>query len=153
MRCPAATFGAPYTAAMEPTGAPDDLAGPAGAPHPAPLPGWYADPRAAGQLRWFDGGAWTDHVAPMPPSTPARIGGPRTNGLAIASLVCSVGSLFLCGLSAIVGVVLGHVARRQIRRSAGAEVGDGFALAGIIVGYVILAGIVGIGLLVVAARN
>ena len=138
---------------MEPTADADDLAGPTGEAQPAPLPGWYADPRAAGQLRWFDGAAWTDNVAPMPQSTPARIGGPRTNGLAIASLVCSVGSLLLCGLTAIVGVVLGHIARRQIRRSAGAEVGEGLALAGIIVGYAILAGIVAFGSLVLAARS
>lgn len=26
-------------------------------------PGWYADPLGAAELRWFDGGAWTWHVA------------------------------------------------------------------------------------------
>lgn len=27
-----------------------------------PAQGWYADPHDAGQLRWWDGSAWTDHV-------------------------------------------------------------------------------------------
>jgi len=31
-----------------------------------PAPGWYPDPHRAGMLRWFDGRAWTEHVAPLP---------------------------------------------------------------------------------------
>lgn len=27
-------------------------------------PGWYTDPHAPGSLRYFDGGSWTEHVAP-----------------------------------------------------------------------------------------
>jgi len=27
-------------------------------------PGWYADPQTAGQLRYWDGTAWTEHVQP-----------------------------------------------------------------------------------------
>jgi hypothetical protein len=30
---------------------------------PASPPGWFADPDAAGGLRWFDGTRWTDHRA------------------------------------------------------------------------------------------
>ena len=55
-----------------------------------------------------------------------------TNGLAIASLVCSLAGL-LTFISAPVGAILGHVARRQIKESGGQ--GDGMALAGIIVGW------------------
>jgi hypothetical protein len=29
-----------------------------------PAQGWYADPNDAGQLRWWDGSTWTDHVHP-----------------------------------------------------------------------------------------
>jgi uncharacterized protein DUF4190 len=57
-----------------------------------------------------------------------------TNGMAIASLVCSLAGL-LVGISAPVGAILGHIARRQIRTTG--EQGDGMALAGIIVGWVI----------------
>ncbi len=40
----------------------------------SPIPGWYADPSDAAQLRWWDGSTWTDdtraqvpHTAPPPP--------------------------------------------------------------------------------------
>jgi hypothetical protein len=59
----------------------------------------------------------------------------NTNGLAIAALVVSCASLVTCPLLGGVGAVLGHVARRQVRRSG--EEGDGLALAGIIVGWIL----------------
>jgi hypothetical protein len=52
-----------------------------------------------------------------------------TDGLAIASLVTSLVGLFP------VGIVLGFVARRRIRRSESARGGSGLALAGIITGF------------------
>jgi hypothetical protein len=42
-------------------------------------------------------------------------------------------------IGAIIGVVTGHMARREIRDSFGAQTGDGLALAGLVVGYVHLA--------------
>jgi hypothetical protein len=63
----------------------------------------------------------------------------RTNGMAIASLVCSVGGLFVCPLAVLLGPIFGFIARGQIRRSNGAETGNGLALAGIIVGLVVIA--------------
>lgn len=65
---------------------------------------------------------------------------PPTNGMAIASMVVSiVGIVGLCGYGlggyiGIVGAILGHVSRRQIR--ARGESGDGMALAGIITGWI-----------------
>lgn len=64
---------------------------------------------------------------------------PRTNGLAIAALVCGVIGL-LCGVTSILAVIFGHISRGQIRKSNGAETGDGLALAGLILGYIFLAG-------------
>lgn len=66
----------------------------------------------------------------------APVAAPRpasgTNGLAIASLVVSLHSLGFPGAS-IVGAILGHVARGQIRRTG--DDGAGAALAGIIIGW------------------
>jgi len=62
---------------------------------------------------------------------------PRNNGLAVASLVCSIVTLF--GLGSVLGIVFGFVARHQIRESGGTQRGDGLALAGIIVGFATLA--------------
>jgi len=63
---------------------------------------------------------------PYPPTPP-------TNGLAIASLVCGVGT-FVIGLSFIPAIICGHIARRQIRQTG--EQGGDLALAGLILGYV-----------------
>jgi Domain of unknown function (DUF4190) len=59
----------------------------------------------------------------------------QTNGLAIASMVVSLASIVVCGLPAIIGAIMGHVARRQIRERN--EAGDGMALTGIIVGWIV----------------
>jgi uncharacterized RDD family membrane protein YckC len=61
---------------------------------------------------------------------------PRNNGLAIASLVCSIVGIVFFAVPAVVGVIFGFVARSQIRQSNGTQTGDGMALAGIIVGIV-----------------
>jgi hypothetical protein len=53
---------------------------------------------------------------------------PPTNGLAIASMIVAI-----LGFGPI-GAIMGHIARNQIRERG--EQGDGFALAGIIVGWV-----------------
>jgi hypothetical protein len=77
---------------------------------------------------------------------------PKNNSLAIASLICGVGQVMLWPLITIPAIVLGHIARRQIRQTG--EAGSGMATAGLILGYVgagvlvLLA--IGIALLVVA---
>jgi Domain of unknown function (DUF4190) len=82
-----------------------------------------------------------------PPVVPA---GPGTNGMAIASMVVSlVGTVgLICygagGILGLVGAILGHVARKQIREQG--QGGDGMALAGIIIGWATLA----LGLIIVA---
>jgi hypothetical protein len=60
-----------------------------------------------------------------------------TNGMAIASMVVSLASILVCGFPAVVGAILGHVARRQIRERG--EGGEGMALTGIIVGWAVFA--------------
>ncbi len=77
---------------------------------------------------------------------------PRTNGLAVASMSVSISAmvLMLCtngisGFLGLVGAILGHVSRRQVRERG--EAGGGMALAGVIVGWIAA----GLALLAVAA--
>ena len=57
----------------------------------------------------------------------------RTNGLAIASLACGLAQFAFGPLATIPAIVLGHVARSQIRRTG--EQGAGLALAGLVLGW------------------
>ena len=57
--------------------------------------------------------------------------------MAVASLVCGLVWMFFLG--SVLAVVFGHVARAQIRRSGGWERGAGMALAGLALGYLMLA--------------
>ena len=61
----------------------------------------------------------------------------KNSSKAVASLITGV--LFFILPSSIAAVVLGHIARREIRKSAGRLQGSGMALAGLIMGYIGLA--------------
>ena len=101
---------------------------PSGDPRYPPA-GWYPDPAAPYARRWWSGIEWTGYTMPgyaAPPQQP-------TDGLAIASLVTS-----LVGLSPV-GIVLGFIARRRIKRSEGARGGGGLAVAGIVTGFAFMA--------------
>jgi hypothetical protein len=74
--------------------------------------------------------------------------GRQTNSLAVASLVCGLAQPLTFGLTMIPAVVLGHVARGQIRRTG--EDGNGLATAGLVLGWIGL-GIVVLVILTVAA--
>jgi hypothetical protein len=89
-------------------------------------------------------------LPPPPPSAPTPASNRRTNGMAIASLCCSVGSYFT-GVTWILGIILGHIAMGQIKRDP-TQTGRGIAIAGIVIGYVTLAMLVlGVVLLVTVA--
>lgn len=110
-----------------------------GAP-PPPGPGWGAPQPGSGWGPASPGPAW----GPPPPGYGPIPYPPRpTNQLAIAALVCACAQLFFSVLTGIPAVILGHMARRQIRQTG--ENGDGMALAGLILGYI------GIGLSVIFA--
>ena len=77
---------------------------------------------------------------------PASSQASASNGLAIASLVLGIVSLpsACCyGGGALLGIgslVLGFLARRQIRESGGTQQGDGLAVAGMVTGGIAILG-------------
>ena len=79
---------------------------------------------------------------PAPPAYGQQPGGygyqstPRTNGLAIASLVLGIAQIFLCIIGGILALVFGYISRRQIDESGGTQGGRGMAIAGIILGWI-----------------
>jgi len=75
-------------------------------------------------------------VPPVPTTTSAPAA--RTSGMAIASLVLGICGLITCGITALVGLILGLVAMHRIKKSNGALGGSGLALAGTIVSAVFL---------------
>ena len=83
--------------------------------------------------------------APPPPPRGEGIHGPspyyqpvsETSGKAVASLVFSIVGWFVCVfVGQIVGIILGHQARAEIRESGGRLTGEGLATAGIIIGWI-----------------
>jgi hypothetical protein len=116
---------APYTQ--------DPYAAPAGGAPSSGQPAAYGSPTpypSSGQPYQQPYGQTPYGMPPYPGYGPQR----RTNSLAIASLVLSLAGLITC-ISAPVGVVLGHIAKRQIRQTG--EDGDGLATAGLWIGYIL----------------
>jgi len=86
---------------------------------------------------------WARKDEPSQPVSPAPAAPPsytvaQTNGLAIAALVCGI--VWMGGLGSILALVLGYTARNQIDGSGGREGGRGLAVAGIVLGWVGVAG-------------
>jgi hypothetical protein len=78
-----------------------------------------------------------EEVAAAALDTPADLGSVaagETSGLAIMSLLMAV--LWFAGIGAVVALVLGHRARKEIRDSAGRKTGSGLATAGIVLGWI-----------------
>lgn len=83
--------------------------------------GGYGTPGAYGPSGGYDPYGY----GPPPPR--------GNNGMAIAALILGIAGLFLCGITSIVGVVLGHVSLGQIKRTG--EEGRGMAVAGLVLSY------------------
>jgi Domain of unknown function (DUF1707)/Domain of unknown function (DUF4190) len=58
---------------------------------------------------------------------------PPVNSMAVAALTCGVAVFLTMGLTGVPAIVLGHRARRQVRRTG--QRGDGMALAGVALGW------------------
>ena len=85
--------------------------------------------------RWLDPKLDGVLNADSPPLVlPPRI----VSGLAIASLVCGI--FWFAGLGSIAAVVLGHLALRQIRREPLRLRGRRMAIAGVVLGWIGIAG-------------
>ena len=68
----------------------------------------------------------------------AAAGHGETNGLAVASMV--LGIVWIYGIGSILALVFGYKAKRQIRESG--QRGSGMATAGIVLGWVGIAGVI-----------
>ncbi len=99
---------------------------------------------------WNQGPGATPYPAqPMAPG-PGGYGyapAPKTNGMAIASLVTGILSIVMCPGFGIIGLITGYSARKSIRSSNGTESGEGLATGGIVMSYI---GLVLIGLAIIA---
>ncbi len=78
----------------------------------------------------------TGYGAPQSYVQPGYVQARPQNTLALLSLIMSLVGLATSGLTAIVGIILGHIAKSQIKRTG--ETGDNLATWGLIVGYVIV---------------
>ena len=76
--------------------------------------------------------------ATIPVIAPMVAGAPKTSGLAITSLILGILGLFTCGITALIGLILGIVSMIKIRGSGGRLEGWGVALAGTIVSALFL---------------
>jgi len=117
------------------------------------LRSWVTQGRANGQTFVLpEGGSewkvlsacpeFADLFAPPPPGiigvgTAAPAGPAKTSAMAIWSLVLGI-SAFLCGLTAIPGLILGIIAMKRIRESMGRLSGRGLALSGTILSAIAL---------------
>lgn len=108
-----------------------DFYGPQPGPPPQPPPsGPY--PQPYGQLQPYQ--PQTMYGQPLPYG---YLRSPQQEqGMAIASLVCSLVGIFLC-IPSILGIIFGHIAYSKAKR--GEAGGQGMAQAGMIIGYVIVA--------------
>ena len=100
---------------------------------------------AAYSAKWVgDLARITSDVTPPPPAAPPPQPVPYayqypaqpakpTNGLAIASLVSAL--VWFLWLGSLAAIVFGHVSLGQIKRSGGAQSGQGIAIAGLVIGY------------------
>ena len=113
---------------------------------------WIAQGRANGQTRAQADGStdWKPladypefadalQAAASPGGQPSSAPGsppplpPKTSGLAITSLVLGCLGLVTCGITSLVGLILGIIALVRINKSRGQLGGQGMALAGTIV--------------------
>jgi uncharacterized Zn finger protein (UPF0148 family) len=76
---------------------------------------------------------------PPPPAPPRPASAVQTSGMAIASLVMGIaGWTVLPLLGSILAIVFGYAARNEIRRRPGELTGEGMAVAGLVLGWLMV---------------
>jgi Domain of unknown function (DUF1707)/Domain of unknown function (DUF4190) len=73
------------------------------------------------------------HGTMVPPAADHNVPAVRTNQLAVASFACGLLQFVFGPLGTIPAIVLGHMARNQIKRTG--EQGAGLAIAGLLLGW------------------
>ena len=68
------------------------------------------------------------------PANPYASAPAPTSGLATGSMICGILEVFTLGLTSIPAVILGHMARSEIRSTG--KRGDGMAITGLVLGYI-----------------
>jgi hypothetical protein len=77
--------------------------------------------------------------APVYPPQPVRAPGVPTSGMAIASFLLGIGGLTILPLlGSVLALVLGYMARKDIRQRPTVVSGEGLAVAGIVMGWVVV---------------
>jgi len=89
------------------------------------------------------GSFYAPPAASMPTAYAPLANAKPTSGLAIASLICGVVGLMSCMfIPGIAAVICGHMAMRRTHPVTGNQEGRGMAIAGIVTGYLCVAGLV-----------
>lgn len=116
-----------------------------------PPAGWYPDTTQPGQQRYWDGAAWTDHMAPLATAAPVATGhwprlagfGQRLGAAVIDGLVLSIPVFVLMGLAFALFFAGSSVTMQSL------EVGGPTMVEGDLVGGGFLAGFAGLMLVMV----
>lgn len=107
-------------------------------PSAAPA-GWYPDPQAPGQQRYWDGTAWTTSASGSAAGAPGATG-PTTSTKAIIGLVLAIISWPLCPIiAAIPALILAHSSDKEIAASQGRVTGAGLNTATRIIAWLNIA--------------
>jgi hypothetical protein len=63
----------------------------------------------------------------------------KTHGLAVAALVCGILGIFTFGILSILAIIFGAISLKKIKRSGGFYTGRGMAIAGLVLGIILVA--------------